>query len=178
MRFRVGLADISAALIVAVIVVMPPRDAQVHHAYRNPASLEDPPTEKLRSIARLQAALVREPPRAADVDSLVDLLVEFGQSDDAVRIATDALARGAEPTWQAELALASAYTERLELDRALEWARTAREKSPTHEQVRIGLFIDELERGLAAIDEGIDPRREPERFRDRVQDVRPPIRIQ
>lgn len=178
MRFRVGLADISAALIVLVIIAMPPREAEVHHAYRNPASLEDPAPDKLREIARLQAALVSDPPRAADVDALVDALVSVGQSDDAVRVATDALARGARPEWRAELALASAYTERLEFDRALEWARSARTDSPAHEQVRIRLFIEELERGVAAIDDGIDPRREPERFRQRVQNVRPPVRVQ
>jgi tetratricopeptide (TPR) repeat protein len=177
MKLRVGLADVCAALIVAVIVVMPSRPAKIHHAYRNPTTLEAPSPDKLREIARLQAALVKEPPDASDLDALVDLLVEHGQSDDAVRIATDALARGATPEWQAELAMASAYTERLELDHALEWAEKARVQSPPEERVRIGLFIAELERGLKAIDEGIDPRREPARFRDYVQDPRPPIRV-
>lgn len=177
MRFRVGLVDISAALIVLVIVVMPSRPAKIHHAYRDPTTLEAPDANKLREIARLQAELVRDPPRAADLDALVDLLVEYGQSDDAVRIANDALARGAEPAWQANLALASAYTERLELAEALEWAKKARSAGPPEEQVRIQLFIAELERGLKAIDEGIDPRREPKRFRDYVEAPRPPIRI-
>jgi hypothetical protein len=177
MRFRVGLADVSAALIVAVIVVMPARSAKVHHAYRNPTTLEPPSSDRLREIARLQAELVREPPDAADVDALVDLLSAYGQSDDAVRIASDALARGARPAWKAELALASAYTERLELATALDWARKAEARSPAVEKVRIGLFISELERGVKAIDEGIDPRREPERFRDYVTEPRPPIRV-
>lgn len=177
MRLRVGLPDVSAALIVAVIIAMPPRPATVDHAYRNPSTLEPPAPEKLREIARLQAALLREPPRAADLDALVDLLAEHGQSDDAVRIANDAMARGATPRWQAELALASAYTERLELDTALDWAKKARSKSPPSQGVRIDLFIAELERGLAAIADGIDPRREPQRFREAVNAQRPPIRI-
>jgi len=177
MRLRVSLPDVSAALIVAVVIAMPPRPAEVKHAYRHPQTYAEPDTDKLREIARLQAELVSSPPRAADVDSLVDLLVEFGQSDDAVRIASDALERGAKPRWLAELALASAHTERLELDVALEWAKTARQKSPTEERVRIGLFISELERGVAAIEDGIDPRREPTKFRDRVTDPRPPVRI-
>lgn len=179
---RVGLPDIAAALIVAVIVLMPPREARVEHAYRNPATYEEPEHAELVEVARVQAELARQPQRAELADRLAELLVDLGQTDDALRVVTAAAERGAEPRWRAELAVASVYSDRIELEEARAWARRALESCreagcPSEEAVRMEIFADELDKAIDALAEGIDPRLEPVRFREKIRGTRPPVRV-
>jgi hypothetical protein len=180
---RVGLPDIAAALIVAAIILMPPKRAEVHHAYRDPATYVEPEPEALAEVARLQAEVSRSPRSAEAADQLAEALGEIGESDEALRVALAAVARVAEPRWRAELAVASAHSERIELEDARSWATraiaTCRESARCNDAqaVRMEIFNEELGRGLQAIADGIDPRLEPARFLERVRTSRPPVRI-
>lgn len=179
---RVGLPDIVAALMVAIIIVMPPREPRVGQAYRDLVRQKDPAPEKLAEIARVQSEMAQAPERADLSDRLAELMNDVGQTDDALRIATAALDRGAKPRWQAELTVASVYSDRIELENARGWAKralhTCRETSCSAEQqVRMQIFADELDKAVAALKDGIDPRLEPVRFRERVRGDRLPIHV-
>lgn len=179
---RVGLPDIVAAFMVAFIVLMPPREPLVGPAYRDLVRQKDPAPEKLAEIAQVQAEMARAPQRADLADRLAELMDDLGQTDDALRIGTAALDRGAKPRWQAELTVASVYSDRIELEKARDWAKRAlttcdQSRCSAEQKVRMEIFADELDKAVAALEDGIDPRLDPDRFRQRVRGDRPPIHI-
>lgn len=161
---RVGVLDMVAAGMVALLILIPDREIYVHDAYAGAEA------GAVRDVARYQA-LARAAPEDGEVaEGLALALLDLHQSDWALRVAGAAAARADEATeWRAHFAAASAHARRLEAEDALERTERALEACdgagagcPDDWRARIGLFRDQLARGLEA---GVDPETEPERFR-------------
>jgi hypothetical protein len=167
MRFRVTLFDVSAALLVVVAIALPPRTPRVTATY--------PPidAELGARIGELQARLIAVPGDGAAAEELADLLSQAGYMDWALRVAGAAAQHEGSPTlWRALRAVSSAHADRIELTEAFAWAQRALEACRTsakdclgHEQVRLGVYLDQLDAGLKS---NIDPRLDPEAFRDAI----------
>ncbi len=181
-RIRVGLFDIGAAVLVAIVLVMPGRALHVGTGYRyvEPADLP----ALLDEVARNQASLLADPGDGAAAERLVQLLASrpVNQHDQAFRLAGQVASRADSPTrWRAVLALSSAHADRIEIAEAHELAVKAeaacdaapRGACPEHEKVRLRLYTEELAAGLQAIARGIDPRVDPEQFRREVGLIHP-----
>jgi hypothetical protein len=180
-RIRVGLFDIGAAVLVAIVLVMPGRELHVGSGYRyvEPDALP----ALLFDVAEAQAALVRDPADGGAAERLAQILASrpVNQHDQAFRLAGAAASHADSPTrWRALLALSSAHADRIEIAEAHRFATEAQAACtaapaacPPHEQVRLRVYAEELAAGMAAIARGIDPRVEPDRFRREVGLVHP-----
>jgi hypothetical protein len=168
---RVSIIDVSAAVLVAVVLLLPGREPHLREVYRGAAA------EDLRELALQQGTLVERPGDGAAADQLAAVLGRLGQSDWAVRVAGHA-ARVASPTrWRALLALSAAHADRVEVREAHAAAQAALAACdapgadcPAHERVRMAVYFQQLDKGLRS---GIDPRVEPERFRRYVSTAVP-----
>ena len=175
-----SIFDIGAAVIVVFAIALPERGATVVGGYGIAAVSSAPQP----SIARLQAEWVGDPDNAAAAAGLADLLAELGEHDLALRVAGEAARRDGPAAWRAHLAVSSAHAERIEIEDAYEHARRALEvcgeataACRAHERVRMELYVDELEAGIAAIEAGADPRLDPLEFRRRMAEVHPTARL-
>lgn len=180
-RIRVGLFDIGAAVLVAIVLVMPGRALHVGTGYRyvEPADLP----ALLDEVARNQASLLADPGDGASAERLVQLLASrpANQHDQAFRLAGQVASRTESPTrWRAVLALSSAHADRIEIAEAHQLAVKAQQACdaaggacPEHEKIRLRLYTEELAAGLQAIARGIDPRVDPEQFRREVGLIHP-----
>ena len=173
MRFHVGIVDVSAAFVLLVVIFLPPRVPLVKAEYAEPVDTS--------AIGSEQAALARDPGDGQAAQNLAELLVEAGESDWALRMAGEAAQHEDSPTvWRAYLALSSVHVERFEIKEAYDYASLALDACeaegadcPSHEAVRLQMYFNELEAGMEAIRAGIDPRAEPERFREAVNSAYP-----
>ncbi len=185
MRWRVGLADVTAAIVVAVVIVLPPREAKVANAYFDHINQKPVPAETLRTISTLQGQLAADPSNALVADELADILSGYGQTDDALRVAGSAAAASEPDNWRALLALAAVHSDRVEFKTARSYADKALEAcgQPSSSclgdgKARIRIFADELDRAIAAVAAGHNPRIDPQGFREALGERRlPPIRV-
>jgi hypothetical protein len=177
MRFRVGILDISAAIIVLLAIVMPSRQMMVDSAY---GAVEP---DYLRDLDLYQARLAADPADGEAANRLVRLLIDGRQTDWALRVAGDAVARGdANEAWRALLAISTAHAARLEIRAAYQFATQALEAChragagacPAHEEVRVSLYERQLEAGFRS---GIDPRLDPRGFRRAVDTALRTVRL-
>lgn len=156
---RVSILDLTAAVVVLVVVFLPERSLEVSYAY-------PPEPEQMRDIALEQARLGLDPSDAEAAERLAQLLVEAGQSDWAVQVAGAAAQSSDKVSWRALLAISSAHAERIEMGDAHRYAELALdaclaagpERCPVPQRVRISLYYDQLSAGVAS---GIDPRADP-----------------
>jgi hypothetical protein len=180
MRFRVGILDICAALIVAAAILLPARAARVDTAYDLPYTDPAEGAASLPEIAAYQARLSADPADGEAAEGLARLLEKLGQHDQALRSAAEGSRHESPARWRALLAMSSAPATRIEIPEAHEFARRALEacRAPgarcgPHEQVRLQIYLDELDAGLLAMQSGIDPRREPDEFRRKMLELHP-----
>ncbi len=164
MRIRVGLLDGVVLAMVVALIAIPDRRVHVHSAYAG-ASAAD-----VRDVARYQALWEADQRDGELADALSRALLDLGHSDWALRVAGTSAAYEDSPTaWRAHLAVSSAHARRLEIDgalasakRSLDGCEAAHAACPDHWHARIALYVEQLERGVAA---GIDPVEDPEAFR-------------
>ncbi|HLU65623.1 MAG TPA: hypothetical protein VKZ63_05080 [Kofleriaceae bacterium] len=180
-RLGIGLLDVSAAVLVLIVLVMPGRDLHVATAYRQvePEDLASLTAE----VAEAQARLVADPADGAAAEKLAMLLARrpVNQHDQALRLAGAAAARESSPTrWRALWAVSLAHADLLEIEDAhrqaalaLEACRAAPAACPAHEEQRLALYTDRLAAGVEAIARGADPRVDPERFRQELSRIHP-----
>jgi hypothetical protein len=162
MRFRVSILDLTAAIIVLVVIVLPERSFSVSHAY---ATMD----RQLDELALYQARLAANPGDAMAAEKLADLLIELDQEDWAVQVAGEAANHGDGTAWRALLAVSVAHASRFEVHHAHDFARRALEECrkvgldqcPVHERVRMSVFYDQLDAGVSS---GIDPRIDPKGY--------------
>lgn len=183
MRFpRIGLIDISAVLVVVVAIVLPERGATVTGGYDRHVreGLED----KRAAIAAAQSELAVSPGDGTAADRLASLLTSMGQHDMALRAAGHAAAQSGPDAWRSHLAVSSTHAERIEIreahrhgNLALEACRKAASHCPDYEEVRLRLYVEQLDAGLQALEAGVDPRLEPEAFRRKMAAVHPTARF-
>lgn len=176
MTFRVGLLDIGAAGVVLVALLLPAPAKRIGPLYvGREAGLGN-------QLALAQADLGSDPSDEA-LKRVVDLLVEAGQSDWALRIAgaTWSQAATCDRSWPA-LMTSVVHLERLEIREAYEWAQKAQAACGepgcsgcgTGWEERMAIFVIQLKAG---IDSGIDPKVNPTRFREAVDRAVPMIRV-
>jgi hypothetical protein len=169
-RFRIGILDITAALIVLVVMVLPARSVTVQPVYG-----DDP--ELVREIELAQARLAVDADDGEAAYTLVRHLLEAGQTDWALRVAGNATRLdGQRGSWRALLAISAAHAHRVEIVDAARFARLALEACqatehdcPSYEEVRLHLYNQQLEAGVRAIERGVDPRHQPAEFREALQ---------
>lgn len=166
MRFRVGILDLCAAIVVLAVILLPERSITVGHAY-------EPDPARVRDIALEQARLAVTPGDSEAADRLARLLTDVGQTDWAIQVAGSAAKHAGAVSWRALLAVSTAHAERIEVEGAHRFARLALEaclaagpeQCPADERVRISLYFDQLDAGVKS---GIDPRVDPASYQRAV----------
>lgn len=177
MRFRVGVLDVAAVVVVLTVVILPPRAWPVDRVYGGE------PVAIARQVASLQADLASSPVSGAAAERLADLLAAEGQTDWALRAAGSVAARGASPDrWRALLSVAAAHAERFELKAAEEAASEAlgacdapAASCGANDRLRLATYGAALAAGVAS---GVDPRVDPKKFDEAVRRAVPTIRLQ
>jgi hypothetical protein len=172
---RLGLLDVGAAGALLVALVLPRPSLPVKSLY---TETERPLVEQ---AADAQADLARRPSDGRAAARLADALERLRQSDWGVSAAASASQKSGPETWRAQLAVSSAYGQRLEVGPAALWAKRALQSCNAQgaecadfERMRVEMYVTALEAGLAS---GIDPRREPQRFEDAVRRAAPLLRV-
>lgn len=175
--FRVGLLDLIALTLVAVVLLMPGRSFVVE-----PMLADIPDDERkasaLRDIASGQAELLHTPGDGKTAELVADALRSVDMHHAAARVAGDAYEAGA--SWRAALAVSAVHADRIEIEPAFEYATLAlkacdakRAECPEYDRIRIDLYHQGLEAGMAS---GVDPRTEPKKFRAEVLKAFPRVR--
>ena len=177
MRFPVSLVDISAAVVVAVVILLPERTPVVEAHY--------PDTLDTAKIGVYQAKLAEDPGDGRAAQALVNLLLEAGETDWALRVGGEAARHHDSPTlWRSYLAISSVHADRFDIKDAYDYAGKAMEACdrdgadcPDYERVRLLMYFNELQAGIDAIHNGIDPRADPRKFRDAINSAYPHTRF-
>ena len=169
-RRYVSIVDIVVAVVALVAIFLPARSLEGVSA----ATTADGADKRFV----LAAAEARVRARPDDGEAAADLsrqLIGAGENDYAVEApaAASAAMRGQPQQWRAQLATARAWGELREVKNAVQWAHDAKgscadhpDACPEGEAIRIGLYVDYLEAGIAR---GIDPKLEPDKFREAAQ---------
>lgn len=179
-RFRVGLFDVGAAVLVLIVIVMPGRDLHVASGYRYvpPGELDGLTVE----VAQAQAEELESPTDGAAAAKLAELIGvrPVSQHDQALRLAGAAAKRATPATrWRALLAVSSVHADRIDIKEALDYGEqalascNAEASCPEHEKVRLQLYVEQLQAGMQAIAQGTDPHLEPDKFRNEVTKIHP-----
>ena len=177
MRFRIGLADIAAVVVVLVLVLLPPRAWPVDRVY------DGDPVARAREFGALMADLKRSPSSGVVAERLAERLAAAGQTDWGLRTAAVAAMReGRIPDrWRAQLAASGIAAQRFEVAAAHDWARAALASCDSRgstcgpqERLRVETYANALGAGVAS---GIDPRKDPKKFGEAVKRAVPTIRI-
>lgn len=183
MKFRVGLYDLCAAIVVLIVIFVPGRSADVQGAYDRLSQRDrdlGTPTQ-IESIAEYQSRLAVDPSDGEAAEKLGRLLERLEQHDQSLRIGGDAAQTKSDSQWRAYYAVSSAHAERLryvlrtgdgvieELELALSWANKAIEAcletaGCSDRNSWLGLYRRRLQRGVDAITAGLDPARDPDRL--------------
>ena len=181
-RWRLGLLDICAILILLVVLFMPPRGVSIVGAFdhRNGGKV----STELARAGELQQELLADPGNGELAEELSTVFNELGRPDMGLRIAADAASHDNPSTWKAMRAVSSAHAERVELPGALEWAQKSLERCqavgapscPAHEELRLRLYTDELKTGVKVLESGANPRHDPDKFRREMSKTHPAIR--
>ncbi len=177
-RLRIGILDIAALVIVLCALFLPRGSSRVEGAYDR--IRDGNPREITKSLADLEGRLAADNNNQRSAEELARQLEAIGQHDQALRVAGAALSIGGPSSWRALRAISYAHAERLELEPALQYAeraiRTCEQAAndcDPQDQIRLRLYHDELEVGVKAEKEGIDPVKQPDRFRQRIHELHP-----
>jgi hypothetical protein len=172
----VSLIDLVVLVVVGVVLLLPPRAVLAGQADRL-----DPDTRL--ELAFAEARTIVRPDDGAAVADLARRLGEARQFDWATQIAIVGAERlRASPTrWRALLAASIAYTDRLEVKEALDYANrtltacaeVGEVACPSWEEVRVELYQRHLEAGVRS---GINPRKNPRAFREAGEAALRPVR--
>lgn len=189
MRWRIGILDVCAAFLVLISIFLPGPDVSVESAYKRSLPDNESLEDQVAAIDAAQARLAAHPKSGAAADELARILEELGQHDQALRIGGEVASRKGPDQWRAWLAVASAHADRIEIEpadrfahRALEACRREGADCADFEEVRLRLYVEQLDAGMQALAAGIDPRLEPDKFRRKLEQVHPtatlhPVRV-
>jgi hypothetical protein len=160
----VGFVDLGILTVVAVAVVLPPREMYASDAIKGDDA-------KQFAVALAEARTIVHPQDGRAVEAFARALGEANQKDwaiDAAVIASDR-AKGSPTRWRALLAASVAYVDRLDVVPGLDYANRAltacaseSANCPTWEQIRMELYQQSLDAGVKS---GINPRQDPRGFR-------------
>jgi len=178
LRRVVGLVDVSVAIVVVVMLVLPPREMVAAPTYKEADEFK---------IALIEAKTIANPDDPALVVELARRLGDAGLRDWAVESAIAGAHRttGEAGNWRALLATSVAYVDQLDVHPALDYAKralaaceevakTSRAACPEWEETRTRAYFEHLEGGVKS---GIDPRIDPMGFRKAGEDALRLIRL-
>ena len=157
---HVGIIDLGVATVVAMTLVLPPREMYASSAHPGAD------TEQF-AVALAEARTMAHPEDGGAIDELSRRLDREDANDWAIEVAVRGGDRAGEsPTrWRALIAASAGFNRRLEVVPALEYANRAlsacdehRAACPSWEQIRMKQYQQPLEAGVKA---GIDPRLGP-----------------
>lgn len=160
----IGLVDLGILTVLAVAVILPPREMFARAATKVPAADQF-------ALALAEARTIADPASGDATAELARRLGDAGYKDWAIEAALDGSSRAPEsPTrWRALLAASVAYVDRLDVVPALDYANrslgaceASRPTCPTWEEIRMQIYQQHLDAGVKS---GIDPRRNPAGFR-------------
>jgi hypothetical protein len=164
LRRLVGLVDIGIAAVILVGIALPPREM---HA----SAVQHASEAEQFALALAEARTMAQPDDGAAVDELSRRLGAAGFKDWAI----EAALRGSERTkqspsqWRALLATSVAFVDRYDVIPGLDYANRAlaacearQATCPSWEQIRMKLYQQHLDAGVAS---GIDPHQGPEAVR-------------
>lgn len=162
---------------------MPPRGTKLVGAFdhRNKGEV----SKELALAGDLQARLLQEPGNGTLAEEFAQLMSELGRHDMSLRIAGSAAALESPSTWRALGAVSGAFADRVEIREALVWAEKSQEacakaksnECPEHEAVRLRLYVEELRTGVKALENGADPKYDPDGFRREMGKTHRGIRL-
>jgi hypothetical protein len=177
----IGLVDVGVVIIVVIAIVLPPRKMDAAPSLK----ADDSAAFALAlSEARTVAAPTDGGARADFARRLDDAHLNDWAIEDAVR--GSKVAKESPTRWRALIAASIAYVDRLDAKKALEYAKYALsacdsarsagtvDACPDWEQIRMQLYHDHLDAGVKA---GIDPKHQPEKFRNAGAKVVLPVHI-
>jgi hypothetical protein len=166
-----GLVDLGILTVVAVAVVLPPREMYASDAIKGDDA-------KQFAIALAEARTIVHPQDGRAAEDFARVLGEANQKDWAIdaAVASAERAKGSPTRWRALLAASVAFVDRLDVitgldyaNRALTACASASEPSdkgpaecPTWEQIRMELYQQSLDAGVRS---KIDPHKDPRGFR-------------
>jgi hypothetical protein len=162
---RVGLVDVGIATILAVAVLLPPREMYAS------AAIKGSDAEQF-AIGLAEARTIARPNDGQAVEDLARKLGEAGMKDWAVEAAHGASdrAKDSPSRWRALLATSVAYVDLLDVVPGLDYANraiaacdAARDQGdqtacPSWEEIRMQLYQQNLDAGVKS---GIDPKQGP-----------------
>ena len=174
----VSLVDFGIVTVVAVAIFLPAREMHASNAIKGDEF----------AVALAEARTQARPGDGRAIEDFARKLGEAGMKDWAIEASVKMSERAKEsPTrWRALIAASVAYIEKLEVVAALDYANralaaceSAREKGegaacPTWEEIRMRLYQQHLDAGVKS---GIDPRRDPQGFREAGESALRHIRL-
>ncbi len=164
MRFRfVGLVDIGVLIVALVAILLPARQMYAMDANKGTADARF-------ALALAEARALAQPKDPVASVALSHRLSEAGFKDWAVEEAVRGSARadGEPQRWRVLFATAEAYVDQYEAEKGLDYATRALAMCdglaacPDWERVRMDMYEQQLDAGVKS---GIDPRKEPSKFR-------------
>lgn len=172
----IGLVDLGVFTVVLVMVVLPPREMYASAALKGDEAAQF-------ALALAEARTMAHPEDGARLGEYTRQLGEVGFKDWAIEAAVDGAARaqGSTTAWRALLAASVAYVDRLEVVPALDYATRALTACheigaacPSWEEIRMRLYQQHLDAGVKS---GIDPKLDPQGFRDAAANALRTIRL-
>jgi len=166
MRFRfVGLLDVAVVVVVLIAILMPAREMYASDAHKGTP-------EKKFALALAEARSLAHLDDAVSSVELSHALSDAKFHDWAVEEAVRGTerAKGTPQRWRVLFAAAEAYVDQYDAAKGLDYSERAlsacdsagEPACPSWEQLRMSLYAQQLDAGVKS---GIDPRKDPIRFR-------------
>lgn len=180
------MIDVSAFMVLLVILFMPPPSIEAIGAYDHRAK-----GDKARDVKRelavasdLQARLLADPGNGIVAEQFAAQMRDLGRFDMAFRIGGSSAALKSPSQWRALAAVSDAYAESRDISQCFAWADKALEachgagdsNCPAHEEVRLRLHVEQLRIGVGLKDKGFDPKFDPDGFRRELSKGHPTTR--
>ncbi len=180
------MLDVSAIVVLLVILFMPPPTMTVMGAFDHRAKgdkARDVPKE-LALAGELQMQLWNEPANGKIADEFAAQMRDLGRFDMAFRIGGSSASIPDPSNWRALASVSDAYAESRDISEAFAWADKAlsacresgSEACPAHEELPLRLHVDQLRIGVGLKDEGFDPKFDPDGFRRELSKGHPTMR--
>lgn len=179
------MLDVSAVVVLLVVLLMPPRGLSAIGAFEHRAKGDKARDvdHELAIAGQLQAQLLASPGDGAIAEEFAALMSDLGRHDMSLRIAGAAAAIEGPTNWRSLGAVSAAHADRVEIHDSLLWAEKAMKACeapgaacPDHEKLRLRLYIDQLELGVDALARGADPKFDPDGFRRELSKRHPTTR--
>jgi hypothetical protein len=165
MRRFIGLIDLGVLALVTIAILLPARPMYAMDANKGTA-------DQRFALALAEARSLQSPKDPVASAALSHRLSDAGYKDWAVEEAVrgSARAEGQPLRWKALFAAAEAYVDQYDAEKGVDFAGralrmcdpNAGDSCPDWERVRIEMYEAQLDAGLRS---GIDPRKEPVKFR-------------